>query len=661
MKNCIMGRKINMKKLSLVFASSTILFAVILSACKPAAMDTDSATPQAATSVQPTATTELPHELNICLGVEPSSLYFYESSSQAMWNVLEAIYDGPVDMQRYTQVPVILERIPSTADDNLIYQSVPVQAGDIVINIHGDPVKLDAGVEVYPSGCTTLDCAIVYDGYSEMNMDRLVATFTLLSGVTWSDGEILTAQDSVFSYLVAASMDTPAWKRPIDQTEAYEALDDRTVRWISLPGLVTAEIADYFWLPLPEHILRGMSAKELLEADETNRYPVGWGAYMIQEWIAGERITLVKNPYYFRADEGLPKFETLHYLFVGEQADSALISFDMGQCDIIDQTVAWETGYGLMRDREIDGSAIVYHGLGPQWEHLDFNIFPASYDDGYSAAEGDRPDFFGDVNVRRAFAYCINRYQIQVEHYGNLTQVPTSYLPPEHPMYEPGLPEYAYDPEEGARLLQAAGWADDDGDPATPRIAAGIPGIADGTPFSVTLSTSPAEIRQQVARDVAEYLGQCGIAVDVNVMPRSQFYAPAPDGVVFGRQYDLAQFAWASGNVAACYIYMSSEIANAGNSWLGERYGGLNTMGYTNTALDEACSRAMSGDRYSQQALEQQREVQRILASELPSIPLFYFPRLALSRVDLCGMSMDVTARSELFHIEEFEIGNACE
>ena len=207
-------------------------------------------------------------------------------------------------------------------------------------------MRLEAGVEVYPSGCTTLDCAMVYDGYSDLSMDRLVANFTLLPDVKWSDGEPLKAQDSVFSYLVAASMDTPAWKRPIDQTETYEALDERTVRWISLPGLVTPEIADYFWLPLPEHLLRGMSAKELLEAEETNRYPVGWGAYMIREWITGERITLVKNPFYFRADEGLPKFETIHYRFVGEQADSALVSYDMGQCDIIDQTVNWETGYG---------------------------------------------------------------------------------------------------------------------------------------------------------------------------------------------------------------------------------------------------------------------------------------------------------------------------
>ena len=303
----------------------------------------------------------------------------------------------------------------------------------------------------------------------------------------------------------------------------------------------------------------------------------------------------------------------------------------------------------------------MYHGLGPQWEHLDFNINPASYDDGYITAGGDRPDFFGDVNVRKAFAYCINRYQIQVDHYGNLTQVPTSYLPPEHPMYAADLPGYAYDPEEGTRLLQAAGWIDEDDNPVTPRVASGINGIADGTLFSVTLLTSTAEMRQRIVQDVVDYLGQCGIEVETRALARNEFYAPAPDGVVFGRQYDLAQFAWASGGVAACYIYMSSEIANAGNDWLGERFGGLNSMGYTNETLDDACRRALTGDRYVEQAKQLQQEVQRIVAEELPSIPLFYFPRLALSRIDLCGMTMDVTARSELYNLEEFEISATCE
>ena len=84
-------------------------------------------------------------------------------------------------------------------------------------------------------------------------------------------------------------------------------------------------------------------------------------------------------------------------------------------------------------------------------------------------------------------------------------------------------------------------------------------------------------------------------------------------------------------------------------------------MGYSNPALDDACSNALSGDRYSEEAVVLQQEIQQILAEDLPSIPLFYFPRLALSRTDLCGMLLDVTARSEFSNLEEFYISDSCE
>jgi ABC-type transport system substrate-binding protein len=47
------------------------------------------------TSIPPTLTP--PTEMAICLGYEPHSLYPYQASSQAAREVLQAIYDGPID------------------------------------------------------------------------------------------------------------------------------------------------------------------------------------------------------------------------------------------------------------------------------------------------------------------------------------------------------------------------------------------------------------------------------------------------------------------------------------------------------------------------------------------------------------------------------------
>jgi len=115
--------------------------------------------PQMQTSPSPafTATLEEPKQklLTICIGQEPATLYLYKGNSHSMWSILEAIYDGPIDIQDYQPVPVILNAIPDTANGSLAFQPVPVAAGDIVVDVDGNLAALAAGVKVFPSGCTS--------------------------------------------------------------------------------------------------------------------------------------------------------------------------------------------------------------------------------------------------------------------------------------------------------------------------------------------------------------------------------------------------------------------------------------------------------------------------------------------------------------------------
>jgi len=46
--------------------------------------------------------------------------------------ILEAIYDGPIDMAGYEYEPVILEKLPSLADGDALIEAATVQAGDRV-------------------------------------------------------------------------------------------------------------------------------------------------------------------------------------------------------------------------------------------------------------------------------------------------------------------------------------------------------------------------------------------------------------------------------------------------------------------------------------------------------------------------------------------------
>lgn len=51
------------------------------------------------------------------------------------------------------------------------------------------------------------------------------------------------------------------------------------------------------------------------------------------------------------------------------------------------------------------------------------------------------------------------------------------------------------------------------------------------------------------------------------------------------------------------------------------------------------------------------REAQRILAEQLPVIPLYLRLNVAASRPDMQGFTMDPTALSEFWNIEAFDYG----
>jgi peptide/nickel transport system substrate-binding protein len=646
----------NLKRFVLSFCTIVVF---ILSSCQttPGKVTSTPVVPPAAT---PTATLVPQRTLTICLGQEPSSLYIYKGNGRSMWSVLEAVYDGPIDTRGYEPVPVILKSVPSQQAGDVTFAPVSVKADDLVVDTAGDLVKLTKGTTVFPSGCTGSNCAVTWDGQSALNMDSMVVTYHLLSGLKWSDGAALTADDSVYSFEVASDPATPVVKTAIQQTDTYKALDDITVQWTSKPGLVTTHVENYFWSPLPRHAWNGISAADLQTSPESNDHPLGWGPYKIDEWVQGDHIRLVKNPDYFRAGEGLPKFDVLVFRFLGDQADTNLAALLTGECDIVDQTALLEDQLQTVRQLNNEKKLTAYIGLGPEWEHIDFGIKPASYDDGYSVSSGDRPNFFGDARVRQAFEYCSDRQSMIQQVFFNQSVIANGYLPPDHPLYASDQTTYAYDPTQGEALLDQVGWRDNDNNPDTPRVSVGVAGIPDGTPLEVNYITTSASLRKQVATILTNSLGACGIKLNVDYLSADQLYAAGPSGVLFGRQFDLAEYAWDIGSQPPCFLYTSSEIPSAANDWGGTRYGGVNATGYSNPDYDATCDAAQKSGLDPTTYAAKEKEAQQILATDVPEIPLFFQIKVAVARPDLCGMSMDVSSRSEFWNLESFDIGSVC-
>jgi peptide/nickel transport system substrate-binding protein len=189
----------------------------------------------------------------------------------------------------------------------------------------------------------------------------------------------------------------------------------------------------------------------------------------------------------------------------------------------------------------------------------------------------------------------------------------------------------------------------------------------DGTPLVVTYTTSTAQQRQAASQILADSLAECGVQLELLYGPGSEIYAPGPEGPVFGRRFDLAQFAWSTGNQPACDLWISRQIPGDpnledenGGALFPYGWGGANAAGFRESAYDLACDQALETLPGQPGYIENHQAVQTIFSEQLPVIPLYQHLKLAVTRPDMCGFSLDASAFSELWNIENYDYGEGC-
>lgn len=590
-----------------------------------------------------------PRLLSICLGREPTSLFFYDAASTAAQDVLAAVFDGPMDIQNYTEKPVILEKLPSIVGGDARLQPVQVNVGDLIVDSSGNPVNLETGVAYRPSGCTEVNCTQTYSGDQPITMDQLVLDFKLLPGITWSDGVPLTSADSVYSYELARSLYPSAQADLIIRTQTYKASDDTSTQWIGIPGYQDGIYHNKFFTPLPQHAWHTYSVEELRSADVSAREPLGWGAYVIDQWVPGDHISLHKNPLYFRAGENLPRFDNLVFRFVGSTSD-ALDALQAGECDLIDQTAMFELQSPRLSDLLNSNQVQAFYQNDAGWEQITFGI---------NSFDSQRVKFFGLKEVRQAVAMCIDRQALVADQALNTQLLLDSYVPASHPLYNSQVVHYDLDLPKAAALLDSAGWIDADKNTATPRTAQEVVGVPDGTAFEVEYLVSSDTRPQSDALAIQKMLGECGIGTRIVTQQPQDFLAPGPDGPIFGRSFDLAQFAWAGSFEPACNLYLTSEITGPYPEFP-KGWGGMNASGYTNPQFDAACENALFSLPDAPQHRTEHMQAQAIFSTELPTLPLYLHYNVSIARSDLCNYTSASAVDTPLWFLELLDYGSGC-
>ncbi len=408
--------------------------------------------------------------------------------------------------------------------------------------------------------------------------DGLTITMTLKSGVTFQDGEPLNAEAVRFTFerFKTSGRSSPIYSS-IQQIDAIEAVDDLTVRFRFVAP------AANFWstITMPyAGIISPASAEKFDSAGEG--YLIGTGAFILDDWQAGQSITLRRNPEYNWApsmvdNQGPPYLDALVFKVIPD-ASTQLAALSAGEVDVIFINEPSHLQQ-LTEDPQVEIHETVLNGL----VHLGFNVRRAPFD---------------EATVRRALSHAVDKQQILDLALGGLGRLAFAPLPPTLPGFDPALQEYeiVYDLEEAKRLLQEAGFsATDDGG-----------WERDGRRLQGRLLTSTRAPNEAIATVLQSQFLAIGIPVEIQQLDSKAVMEATTQG-----DFDLLLWRYEWNDPDALNIFLSSD-----------RIGTTNRVGYSNPEVDNLLAQA-AGEMDEDKRYALYVEAQKIILQDAPWQPLY--------------------------------------
>jgi peptide/nickel transport system substrate-binding protein len=335
-----------------------------------------------------------------------------------------------------------------------------------------------------------------------VSADGLTITWKLKPGLKWSDGKPLTSADVKFTWQsVMDPANIPIQKTGYDKIASVETPDDTTVV-IKFKELYPPWQTVFTQGPnnsgsiLPKHILEGKTG---LEKDPFIHWPtVASGPFVITEWVAGDHMTLLPNPNFYKGRAKL---------------DQILIKF----------VPTPETALAALQTGDVDWYPDLLVKPGFDFEHYFFNLGTTAGVDGKGKSDVDGFCPFKDVNVRKAITLGINRQAIADTLLNGATQVSATQWPNSTWTNASLVPD-KYDPTAAEALLDAAGYK---------KGADGIrAGQCDGkdVKLSFNFETTDKQIRVDAALAAQSDLKKIGIEFKPIHTPAGTFFASYSDG-----------------------------------------------------------------------------------------------------------------------------------
>lgn len=557
-------------------------------------------------------------EIIICIEEEPQTLYSFDTTSYVEELVLGAIYDGPIDYYAYEYEPVILTHLPTLENGEIQIVSVPVNEGDIIFDKSTGALSF-------------------YDG-TETIYQQMVVTFTLRNDIMWSDGHLMTAIDFQYAFEVLSHADTTKNKLGIALTADYQAVGSFQIQWKSIPGYLTHNYLDFLMTPLPQHQLGNFEIEELSILPQSTKYPLSWGPFMINEWVSGDHITLVRNPYYFRSPYPLVDKVVFRFFDFNRSIGSLTIEYAVKnqRCDIVIVHKYNDPYQEGVVDEMVKLNLIQAYVYPIAWDHLDF-IFNNQANSGFPLA---------DPLFRQAILIAIDPSQLTN---GARFQALDGLVATNHPLSTQlhFRETYSYDPVAARALLDSLGIVDSDGD-----------GFREQNNYPLTLYLAYVEsavMDWEIIPAIQSQLKEVGILVEPVSLAVGEF-----EVLVRGEKtldIDLVYYPSPLTMFPLCQLYHTSitPLTNFEGVDLFKTLFPVNLTyltGYSNNNYDQVCEIAQKTVNFNNIAVAYE-PVYNILRLDLPTIPLFVRTTVALARPEIGGFSPD-GLQVETWNVEEW-------
>lgn len=367
----------------------------------------------------------------------------------------------------------------------------------------------------------------------QTSKDSMYDKVVLRDDATWSDGVPITAHDVVFSFktILDLRIPIPAVRSQTDELRWVEAYDDKTLVFFHKEKSPT-NVWKLNFPVIPKHVY-----EKSIDADTTmqdsdyhvklENDPIVGGAYKIVKRTRGQEIVLERREDYYMKDgkqiRDKPYFKTVRFR-ITQDLNVALLALKKGDLD--EMALLPEQWVNQTNDDEF--YALNTKVRGVEWVYFYF---------GWNMDEPSAP-FFKDKKVREAMGYAFDHDELLNTICYGLYEPCLGIFHPAGWMAPKQMPSpLKRDIAKAEKLLDEAGWIDNDGDGIRDKEINGKP-----VKFEFTIVCSNVPQRVAMCNLLRQNLEEIGVVCNVRPLE-----ATVLSDVLLKKQFQANFGGWGTG------------------------------------------------------------------------------------------------------------------